>query len=78
MSRPVFACLPDNANKIVVPGFLIVRSKEGGGGDDGSDLDQIGISWLAVFVHKVFSCCFEERGKFFRRNSLRAGLSEFS
>ena len=66
MSFLVFACQRDKADEIVVPVLLIVRSKEEDGGDDGSDLDKVGVDWLAVFDLEVFLSCFEERGKFFR------------
>ena len=39
----------DEADKIAVSVLLIVRSEEEDGGDDGSDLDQVGVGWLAVF-----------------------------
>ena len=42
---------PHEADKIVVAG---------------SDLDEVGVGWLAVFDLKVLSRCFEERGEFFR------------
>ena len=74
MSCLVFAHLPDEADKIVVSVLLIVRREEEDGGDDGSDLDQVGVGWLAVFDLKVFSCRFKNRGKFFRRHGVGAGL----
>ena len=52
----------------MVPLFLIVRSKEEYGGDNGSDLDKVDVGWLAVFDLEVFSSCFEERGEFFGRH----------
>ena len=57
--------------------LLIVRSKEEGGGDYRSDIDQVGVVWLAVFDLKVFPCRFEEGGKFFRRRGVGAGLLAF-
>ena len=78
MSRLVFYCQPDEADEIVVYVLLIVMSKEEDGGDDGSDLDQVGVGWLAIFDLKVFSCRFEERGKFFRRHGVGDGLSTLS
>ena len=42
--------------------LLIVRSKEEDGGENGSDIDEVGVRWLAVFDLKLFSSCFEERG----------------
>ena len=74
----VFSRQPDEADKIVVPVFLIARSEEEDGGDDGSDLDQVGVGWLAVFDLEVFLCCFEEREKFFRRHGVGSGLSALS
>ena len=56
MSRLVFSRRPDEAREIVVPVFLIVRREEEDRGDDGSDLDQVGVSWLDVFDLEVFSC----------------------
>ena len=58
--------------------LLVAGSKEEDGGDDGSDLDQLGVGWLAVFDLEFFSCRFEERGKFFRRHSVEAGLLALS
>ena len=46
----VFSFQPDEADKIVVPVFLIVWSEEEDGGEDGSNIDQLGVGWLAVFV----------------------------
>ena len=68
VSRLVFAFQLDEADEIVVPMFLIVRSEEEDGGDNSSDLEQAGVGWLAVFDLEVFSICFQERGKFFRRH----------
>ena len=58
--------------------LLMVGSEEEDGGDDGSDIDQVGVGWLAVFDLEVFLCRFKERGKFFSRNGVGAGLSELS
>ena len=66
VSHLVFAHQPDKAKKIVASVSLIVLNEEEDGDDDGYDIEQIGVGWLAVFDLKVFSCCFEERGKFFR------------
>ena len=66
----VFARRPNEADEIVVAVFLIVRSKEENRGYNGSDIDEVCIGWLAVFDLKVFSRCFEERGKFFRRHGV--------
>ena len=71
----VFARRPDKAEEIVVPVFLIVRSEEEDGGDDGSDLDQVGVGWLDVFDLEVLLCCFKECGRFFRRHGVGAGPS---
>ena len=78
VSRLVFSRRPDEADEIVVSVLLIVRSKEEDGGDDGSGLDRVGVGWLAVFYFKFFSCRFEERGKFFRRHGVGAGLLALS
>ena len=56
--------------------FLIVRIKEEDGDDNGSDLDQVGVGWLAVFDLEVFLSCFKERGKFFRQHGVQNGLLE--
>ena len=74
----VFSCQPDKSDEIVVPIFLILRSEEEDGGDEGSDLDQLGVGWLAVFDLEVILCCFEEHGKFFRGYGVGAGLSALS
>ena len=57
---------PHEADKIVVAVFLVVRSEDEDGGDNGSDLDEVGVGWLAVFDLDVFSGCFVERGNLFR------------
>ena len=54
----VFARQPYEADDIVVSVLLIARIKEDDGGDEGSDLDQVGAGWLAVFNLKVFLCRF--------------------
>ena len=74
MIRLVFARRPDEADEIVVSVLLMVRSKEEDECDNGSDLDQVGVGWLAFFDLKVFPCRFEEGGKFFRRHGVGAGL----
>ena len=43
MSRLVFACRPDEADKNLVSVLLIARIKEEDGCDDGSDIDQVGV-----------------------------------
>ena len=58
--------------------LLIARSEEEDGGDIGSDLDEVGVGWLAVFDPEVFSSCFEESGKFFRRHGVQSGLLAWS
>ena len=78
MSCLILACRPHKAGEIVVAVFLIERSKEEDGGDNGSDLDEVGVGWLTVFDLKVFSNCFEERGKFFRRHGVRSSLLAWS
>ena len=75
MSQLVLARRTEEADEIVVSVILIIRSENEDGGDDGSDLDQVGVGWLDVFDFKVFLCRFEERGKFFRRHGVGAGLS---
>ena len=74
VSRFLFTHRPDEAHKIVVSVLLIVGSEEENEGDDGSDLYQVGVGWLAVKDLEVFLCRFEERGKFFRRHGVGAGL----
>ena len=78
VSHLVFPHQPDKAKDIVVYVLLIVRIEEEDGGDDGSDIDQLGVGWLTVFDLKVFLCCFEERGNFFRQHGVGAGLSVLS
>ena len=39
--------------------FLIVRSKEENGGDNGSDIYEVGVGWLDVFDLEFFSSCFK-------------------
>ena len=75
MSRLILDCRPHKADKIVFVVFLIVLSEEEYGGDNGLDIDKVGVGWLAVLDLKVFSSCFEDRGKFFRRHGVRSGLS---
>ena len=43
VSRLLFSFRPNKADEIVVPVFLIVRSEEEDGGDNGSDLDLVGV-----------------------------------
>ena len=66
----ILACQPYEADDIVVAVFLIVRSAEEDGGDDGSDLDEVGVCWLAVLDQEVFLSCFEKRGNFFRQHGI--------
>ena len=75
VSRLILARQPHEDDEIVVAVFLIVRSEEEDVGDNGSDLDKVGVGWLAVFDLEVFSSCSKERGKFFRRHGVRSGLS---
>ena len=78
MSCLVFARQPDKANEIVVSVPLIKRSKEADLGDDGFDIDQVGVGWLAVFDFEVLMCRFKELGKFLRIHGVGTGLSVFS
>ena len=57
----VFARQPDEAHEIVVFVLLVLGYKEEDGGDDCSDLEQVGVGTLTVFDLKAFSCRFEER-----------------
>ena len=66
VSRLVFSRRPNEADNLLVAVFLIVRSEEEDGGDNGSDIDEVGVGWLAVFDLEVFLICFEESGKLFR------------
>ena len=75
MSRLAFARRPNEADDILVAVFLVVRVEEEDGGDNGSDIDEAGVSWLAVFDLEVLLSCFEVRGKFCRRHGVRSGLS---
>ena len=54
--------------------ILVVGIEEEDGGDDRSDLDQVGVVWLAVFDLEVFLCHPEEGGKLFRSHGVRASL----
>ena len=78
MSLFVLARLSHEADEIVIAVLLIVRSEEEYGGEKGSDLDKVGVGWLAVFDLEIFSRCFEECGQFFRQHGVGAGLSELS
>ena len=75
VSRLLFARRPNEADKIVVSVLLIIWSKEEDGGDNGSDLDKVGVGWLAIFDLEGFLICFEEHGKLSRRHGVRSGLS---
>ena len=77
-SQLILARRPHEDDGIVIAVFLIVRSKEEDGGDNGLDLDEVGVGWLAVFDLEVLSSCLEERGKFFGRHGVRSGLSAWS
>ena len=76
MSRLVFACRPDKADDTNVSVLLTIESEEEDGDDYISDLDQVGVGWLAIFDLEAFSFCFDERGKFFWRHCVKAGLSD--
>ena len=78
VSQFILARLPHKAEEIVVSVFLIVRSEEEDGGENGSVLDKVGVGWLDVFDLEVFSSCFEERGKFFGRHGVRSCLLAWS
>ena len=78
VSRLILARRPHEVDEIVVAVFLIVRSEEEDGVDNVSDLDEVGVGWLAVFDLGDFLSCFEERGKFFRQHGVRSGLSAWS
>ena len=78
VSRFVLASRPHEAYEIVITVLLIVRVEEEDGGENGLDLDKVGVRWLAVFDLEFFSCRFEERGKFFGRHSVEAGLLALS
>ena len=58
--------------------ILIERRKEQDGGENGSDLDEVGVGWLDVFDLKRFLRCFEERGEFFRQHGVQYFLSAWS
>ena len=71
----ILAHQPHEANKIVVSVLNIVQSGEKDEGENGSDLDKVGVGWLAVLDLEIFSSCFEEHGKLSRRHGVRSGLS---
>ena len=48
--------------------LLVLRSDKEYGGENGLDLDEVGLGWLAVFDLEFFLRCFEERGEFFGRH----------
>ena len=58
--------------------LLIVRSEEEDGGENGSDLDEVGVGWLAIFDLETFSRYFKERREFFGEHGVRSCLSEWS
>ena len=58
--------------------LLIVRSEEEDRGENGSDLDEVGVGWLSVFDLKLFSRCFEDRGELFGRHGVRSCLLAWS
>ena len=58
----VFARRPDEAHEIVVSALFVLRYDKEDGGDDCSDIDQVGVVSLAVFNPEVFACRFEEHG----------------
>ena len=74
VSRFILARRPHGPDEIVVAVFLIVRSEEENGGDNGSDIYEVGVGWLDVFDLVVFLSCFKERGNLFRQNGVQSGL----
>ena len=78
LSRFILAHRPHEANKILVAVFLIVWSKEEYRGENGSNIDEVGVGWLAFFDLEVFSSCFEERGKFFGQHGVQSCLLAWS
>ena len=78
VSRFILSSQPHEANKIVVSVSNIVQSGEKDEGENGSDLDKVGVGWLAVLDLEIFSSCFEERGKFFGQHGVRYCLSAWS
>ena len=54
--------------------LLIVRREEEDGGENSSDLDEVGVGWFAVFNLELFSSCFEERGDMEFNLACRHGL----
>ena len=75
VSRLILDRQPHEVDKIVVVVFLIIQSEEEDGGENGSDINEVGVGWLAVFDLEVLSSCFEERGKFSGRHGAQSGLS---
>ena len=66
----VLARLSHEADKIVIAVLLIVRGEENDGGENGLDLDKVGVRWLDEFDLEFFSSCFEDRGEFFGRHGV--------
>ena len=75
VNRLILARQPHEAHKILINMFLIVRNEEEDRSENGFDLDEVGVGWLAVFDLKVFLSCFEESGKFFGQHGVQSGLS---
>ena len=78
VSRFVLASRPHEADEIVIAVILIIRSEEEDGGENGSDIEEVGVGLLAVFGLELLSSCFEERGEFFGRHGVRSCLSAWS
>ena len=78
VSRFVPDSRPHEADEIVIAMLLIVRSEEEGVGENGSDLDKVGLGWLAVFDLGLFSSCFKDSGELFGRHGVRYCLSAWS
>ena len=55
VSRFLLSRRPHEADGVVIAVLLIVRSEDKDGGENGSDLEEVGVRWLVVFDLEFFS-----------------------
>ena len=72
--RFLLAHRPHKVNGIVIAALLMVQREEEDGGENGSDIFEVGVSCLAIFDLKLFLSCFEDHGELFRRHGDRSCL----